>query len=192
MRKIGIDLDDILLDFNGALVKFYNAKHGTNYTKDGMTSFFLEDNWGISGEQLQEELNEFYSSSYHKDADPIVGSIEAIAELAKDNELYIVTASPQIIEAEIRVWLGRHYTADFKHIHFTRKTPFDESIQNKKDACTGLGIEVFIDDALHNAENIALCGIPVFLLDSPWNQGPVEPPIRRVYSWYEIVAALKN
>jgi uncharacterized HAD superfamily protein len=50
-----------------------------------------------------------------------------------------------------------------------------------------LGIEVFIDDSLHNAEDIASIGIPVYLLDAPWNQGETGQLIKRVYSWKEII-----
>jgi len=53
-----------------------------------------------------------------------------------------------------------------------------------------IGAAVFIEDALHNANKMAEAGIPVLLVDTPWNQVSLEPGIYRVYSWSEIVAKL--
>jgi uncharacterized HAD superfamily protein len=40
-----------------------------------------------------------------------------------------------------------------------------------------------VEDAIHNAEDIAASGIPVLLFDAPWNKGWSGDGAIRVYSW---------
>ena len=190
MKIIGIDLDDILLNFNDAFVKFHNEKYGTSHTRKNVTDFHLENVWDISREEMLKRLDAFYTSDHHKNAQPIEGAIEAINKLAKENELHVITASPEDMKKEIIAWLGTHFQGKFKNVHFVNKSIFGTSMKNKSEVCKELGIEVFVDDALHNAEDIAQLGVPVFLLDTPWNQGEVKPPIARVHSWDEIMQRL--
>jgi uncharacterized HAD superfamily protein len=191
MKVIGIDLDDTLLNLSGTFIEFHNSKYGTAYAREEAISPFFEEVWDITKEDVFKRLHEFYNSEHYLGAEPVKGAPEAIARLAETNELYIVTASPEEIKDRVEVWLGKHFTNKFKGIHFIKKSIFDENIRNKKDVCEELGIEVFIDDALHNAEDISSAGIPVFLLDAPWNQKPINSTlVTRVHSWDDIVIKL--
>ncbi len=191
MKIIGIDLDDTLLNLNGTFIKFLNLNYDTAYARENLTSPFFEESFDITKEDVLKRLHEFYNSEHHAEAEPIEGAPEALARLAEANELHIVTASPEEMKDRIEAWLGKNFTNRFKGIHFTRKSIFDNSVRNKKDICAELGIEVFIDDALHNAEDISSAGIPVFLLDSPWNQKSINSPlVTRVHSWDDIINKL--
>jgi len=182
MKNIGVDLDDVLLDFNGAFIEFHNTNYGTNQKRENVTSFYLEKVWNISIEEIYKRLNDFYHSDHHKNAKPVEGAIEGIRELSKHHTIHIITASPEEMRKEISDWLQTHFQDHIHAIHFVRKTAFDTNIINKKIICQELGIEIFIDDALHNAEDVSSLGIPVLLLDTPWNQGEVKSPIVRVFS----------
>jgi len=187
MRKnIGLDLDDVLLNFNDSFLDFHNNEYGTNYKREDITSYYIEDFWKIEVKEIQRRLGEFYKSVFHKNATPISGAVEVVARLSREHNLHIVTASPEEIKEEVEDWLSKHFGKRFSSISFTRKTPFDKSVLSKKKFCEDLKVDIFVDDALHNAEEIASLGIPVLLLDTPWNQGIVGPPIKRVYSWQEI------
>ncbi len=190
MKKIGIDLDDILLDFNGAFIEYHNSKYGTTLKKENTTTFFLEEILDIPREEAMLRLRDFYLSSHHEEAAPIDGAVEALVDLARTNKLLIISASPEEIRIRIESWLKKHFINTFESIHFTRKMSTDTHSLKKSEVCQSLGIDVFVDDALHNAENIAECGIPVLLLDRPWNQGEVPKLVTRVYSWSEIVKKL--
>ncbi|MFH1473227.1 MAG: hypothetical protein ABIF06_02345 [bacterium] len=187
MKIIGLDLDDVLLNFNDAFLEFHNHNYNTNHRRKDIKSYYQEDFWEIKKQEIQKRLNEFYYSLFHKNASPVEGAVEAIAELSKNNTLHIITASPQEIEKEIKHWLKQHFKNNFDSVHFARKSIFDKDVKSKKDFCKNLKIEVFVDDALHNAEDVASIGIPVFLFDTPWNQGELKPLITRVYSWGEII-----
>ncbi|MBX4181736.1 hypothetical protein KW807_02635 [Candidatus Parcubacteria bacterium] len=190
MKIIGVDLDDTLLDSYGAFVNFHNDHYGTSHKWEDISTFFIEDIWGITTDDVHRRFEQFYKTDYHRDAKVIDGAIEAITELAKHNKLHILTASPGDMKEEIETWLKKHFEDKFSSIHFMKKNIFD-SRRSKKDVCKELGIEVFIDDALHNAEDIAAGGIPVYLLDNPWNQGETGPLIKRVHSWKEVLKDLE-
>jgi len=192
VKTIGIDFDDILLNFIDAFIDFHNLHYGTASKREHMTTYYLEKIWNITPEELQNRLHAFYRSDHHKNALPVAGAIEAITTLSKDHSIYIITASPEDVNIQIETWIGKHFTNRFDGIHYVRKTSFDKNIRKKREVCEELNIEVYIDDAIHNAEDVASLGIPVLLLDAPWNQGDVALPIRRIYSWSEIIELLSK
>ncbi len=189
MKTIGIDLDDVLLNFNDSFLDFHNEVYGTAYERKDITQFDVEDLFGLTVEELKARLAKFYETDYHKNALPIEGAVWAIGELAQKHKLIIITSSPETAKEQILLWLDKHFGNAFQDIHFTKKHMFDER-RNKGEMCQEPGIEVFIDEALHNAEDIAAVGIPVYLPDVPWNQGETGPLVKRVYSWKEIVDEL--
>jgi uncharacterized HAD superfamily protein len=52
MKVIGIDLDDVLLNFNDAFLDFHNSTYSTSNKREDITSFYLEEIWGISKEEI--------------------------------------------------------------------------------------------------------------------------------------------
>lgn len=191
MKKIGIDLDDVLLNFNDPFLNFHNENFGTTYRREDITNFNVEEIWGIPTETLRDRLSQFYDTHHHESAPPIEGAVEAIKELSKNNKLYIITSSPQTAEGKIRIWLKKHFGEAFEEIHFTKKDISSER-RNKGEMCRELGLELFIDDHPDNAEKISAIGIPVYLFDTPWNQGEVGPLVKRVRTWSEIVEDLNK
>ncbi len=193
MKTIGVDLDDVLLNFNDSFLRFHNENYGTNFERKDVTQFEVEKLWSITALELQERFQKFYGSDQHKNAEPVEGAIDAIEELAKNNKLVIITSSPQSVEKSVREWLKNHFKDKFEDIHFTKKSTFDhDKRRNKGEMCQELGIDVFIDDHPDNAESISACGIPVYLIDTPWNQYEAGPLVKRVYSWKEIVDDLNG
>lgn len=191
MKTIGVDLDDVLLNFNDSFLLFYNENYGTTYARADVTHYHVEKIWDVDQELLQERLHDFYHSEHYKNVQPVVGAIEAISKLAENNKLHIITSSPKDVKEKIHIWLETHFGESFETIHFTRKSRFDQR-RDKGEMCVELGINVFIDDHPDNALAIAQKGIPVYLLDTPWNQGEMGPLVKRVYSWSEILSELGN
>ncbi len=56
----------------------------------------------------------------------------------------------------------------------------------KSSICRRIKADIFIDDALHNVEDVAQAGIRTLLFDQPWNRVEIPPGIIRVRSWAEI------
>lgn len=190
--RIGIDLDDVLLDFGNAFLEFHNARYSTSQKREDMNTFFMEKIWNITQEEVNQRIADFYLSEAHSKAGPVAGAIEAINILRKNHELFVVTAKPLSIKSVVDTWMLKYFPNVFKAIFFTRVDRADKNPRKKSDICKELQISVFIDDALHNAEDLAASNIRVFLLDCPWNQGELPPLVKRVHKWGEIVEQIEN
>lgn len=185
-----MDFDDVLFDFNGAIHPYHNSLYGTNLDKEHITSFALEDFWACSVEEKDKRVCDFYQSTEHQDTPPVPGSIEGVKSLKQKHQLYIVTARPEQFKHFALEWLSKYFPNMFEEIHCTNQYLGIGPKRTKGEVCKELGLDVFVEDALHNADDIANCGIPVLLFNTTWNQAEVKPPIIRVNSWDEIVKAL--
>ncbi len=189
-KIIGIDLDDVLLDFNGALCIFHNVQYGTSLTREQIFSFHLEKVWGCTKDEAKRRIVEFYHTDFHRDASPIQGATEAIQELSRNNSLIIITGKPERLQTATTHWLDRYFPRSFDGLYFTNQFLGDDIKRTKAELCSDLGIEVFIDDSIAYTRDIASKGVRAFLFDAPWNQGELSPLVTRVYSWKGVLEKL--
>lgn len=191
-RLIGFDLDDIIFNFMGGLVQWHNDVHGTTHTREDYFSFDLHEVWKCDGETARDRVWDFYHSDHHHNVVPIEGSIETLKKIKEDYRLVIITARPQEMEVPIRAWLDQYFEGVFDDVIFTNHFHGVGEKRSKSSVCLELGVAVFVEDALHNAYDVVAIGIPVLLLDTPWNQEEIAAPITRVYSWEDIAMKIKE
>ncbi len=194
-KRIGIDFDDVLFSCNEMLLPFHNNRYGTNHVKDNVGTYYLHDLWKCTREEAYARVIEFYNSKEHDSMKPIEGAVDAINQLSKRYELFIITARPPEAE-EVTKKLLKHFQTDknkswnmiFKKLHFTGTVDGKNHIITKAEVCKNENIDIFIDDHINNVINVSLTGIPSILLDQPWNKDEVLPNnVKRLYSWEEIV-----
>ena len=186
--KIGLDFDDVLINFNNGLALFHNRYYGTSYAREHITKFQFTDLWKCSADEALRRMREFVRSPHHREVTPIEGAVDAIATLEKFCDLFIITARDEVIQHQTTSLLGTHFTVEsFKEIHFLHRNDVNV-LGTKGDTCLRLGVELLVEDALHNALDVANVGTRVLLLDTPWNQDDnLHPLIKRVFSWEEVV-----
>lgn len=194
-KRVGIDFDDVLFYCNENLIPFHNNRYGTNHVKDNDGTYFLHDLWKCTRDEAYERILEFYNSEEHEAMKPIEGAVEAIHQLSKKYELFIITARPPEAE-EVTKKLLKHFQTDeidsldkiFKKLHFTGTVTGNNHKITKAEVCKNESIDIFIDDHISNIISVALTGVPSILLDQPWNKDEVIPNnVKRLYSWEEIV-----
>lgn len=188
--KIGIDFDDVLFDFNRNYVDHHNRLYGTDMTRDRITNYMMEEVWNMPIEDIFPRIQNFYTSSDHDTTLPLQGAQEALRKLAEHYHIAIITSRPDSVKDKTRAWLDMHFSDLVDEIHFTNQFMGTGPKRTKADVCKELGIEIFIEDAPTYANNISKAGIPVLLLDAPWNQQVSGDLITRVYSWDEITQSL--
>ncbi len=192
-RKIGFDLDDVLMNFSDALRFHLNILLNKNHERSDMTSFRIENVYGITGEEMRKIIDNFYLHDDHINAEPMEGAVESIKNLAEKNILYIVTAKPDHLEKITLDWVNKYFPGMFKEIHFANHFNNLKKKRMKSQICTENGIEIFVDDALDNSLDLANKGIPVLMPDRPWNQTTALPKlVTRVHTWEEIIMKLDN
>jgi uncharacterized protein len=189
---IGFDLDDVLFNLMDPLCQWHNWAHDTSHTRDDYSSFDLHKVWMCEGAEARSRVWNFYQSEQYRRAFPVEGAIDALREIKKDFSCVIVTARPESMEEETRAWLDVHFPGVFDEVCFTNHFHGDGIKRSKSSVCLELGVSIFIEDALHNAHDIAGAGIPVLLFDTPWNKEEVPPPIIRVSSWEEIIEHIRD
>lgn len=187
--KIGIDFDDILIDCNESVARYHNRVYGTSYKRGDMTTWHLHDIWMCSKEEAIRRVYEWYDSEEHLETLPIKGAIEAIAELSRFYELYIITSRPESAKNVTEILINRYFGDNFSGLHFTSHF---ESIgrRTKSEVCLELGTPILIEDSPVHAEEVANNGIIVLLLDAPWNKDLSLGNVFRVFSWKEIIRFL--
>jgi uncharacterized HAD superfamily protein len=195
MKKpvLGLDFDDVLMDFRSTLDEYHNEKHGTNLTREGAVSYSLPDSWDCSEDEAAKRVVGFYESDHHHAALPVDMAQEAITKLARKHDFVIITSRPEFIKDRTLEWLEKNYPNTFQNICFTNLYLGEAGAKKrtKAEVCAEYGVKVFVDDNLDNAQDVAEKGFSVLLLDKPWNQvTDLHPNITRVYSWDDIVRVL--
>lgn len=186
-KRYGFDLDDVILNFMESFRGFHNENYGTNHELEDYTDFYLENILGCTKEEIVKRVEVFYNSHEHKNANPVKGAVEVLKKLSDKYELIIITAKPEELREQTIAWLNIHLPNIFSDVVFTNHFQGEGPKRNKGDVCLELGIEAFVDDAIHNAENVASVGIPVLLLDTPWNRKFEETEfVKRVQNWEQI------
>jgi uncharacterized HAD superfamily protein len=188
---IGFDLDDVLMDFRKSLHSYHNRRYSTNHQYQDCREN-LSVIWNCDETEAVRRVFEFYYSAEHWDTLPVIGAVKGITQLSEGHNLFIVTAKSEEFKDQTQAWLDKYFPAKFNGLFFTNQYHGHGSKRTKGEVCQELGLQLFIDDSLHNVEDVAGYGIPALLFDAPWNQGEVTPPIIRVYSWDEIVAVLSH
>lgn len=190
---IGIDIDEVLAELIVDILKFYNKKDNTNIEKKDVFHFDFKYIWKLSNEETSNRFYEFFRSENFSKIQPLKGSIEGIQELAKKHELHLITARPDDIKETTLSWIKTHYPTVFKEIHFTNH--WGNGVGNPKtkgEICKELNIDLMIEDCLEYALSITSKGIPVILMDQPWNQtNDSFKDIKRVNSWDEAIKEVK-
>src|SRR3989338_2914255 len=190
-RIIGVDFDDVLMDFSPTLYTYHNMCAGTSFERKHAISFNLWEVWGGTPEQAKQRVLDFYETEIHWEAPPVEDSQFGIALLKKNHSLVIITSRPIEHESKVTSWLDRHFPNLFDHVFFTNLFHGENKKILKSEACKSLNVDVFIDDHIENTLDVAENGTDAFLFDSPWNQNfPKHPKITRVHGWKDIVSRL--
>ena len=191
MKRIGIDFDDILFDFNHKYCQFHNERYGTNLCFDDIYTYDMCVVWNIDWDEVLRRVDEFISSQMHDEVSPVSGSVETIKQLSNIYEIHLITSREEKFKDKTLNWLNKHFFNIFNKIHFTNSFGKNKNKKMKSEVCIENGIELMIEDAPVHAKDLAEMGIEVLLLDKPWNRVDTHPLVKRVYDWKEIEKILK-
>ena len=182
MPRIGVDLDDTVIEFVAGLILFHNEKYGHAHERNQFTNWNIHETWGCTEEEGTRRIVEFYHSDHHQEIGAVPGALEALLTLSVDYDLVVITARDAIRAPLVLPLIERHFGSIFSDVHFLGHQ------MSKGDKCAELGVRFLVDDALHNAHSVGEKGIPVFLMNQPWNQGTLPRNTIRTANWQEVIA----
>jgi len=180
--RIGIDIDGTITTPFYWLA-FFNEKLGTSLTEKDIRHYDHHLDFGLSLAEFQ-SLRKTYLKEIHQLALPRPGAKEFVNRLFFENDQsFIITAREKSLAPLTQFWLKKE---DFLYNNLytlgsTRKTTLARS----------LDIEVFFEDRLETALEMAEAGIPTILFDTPYNQAPPAAGIHRVTTWPQAYEAFK-
>ncbi len=184
--KIGIDLDEVIVEFARGYLKLYNLKYKKNILFENIFSYNLWESLGISKEEVVQLADEYYNLEDFENIEFVKDAKKVLQKISKNNKLFIITSRPVKIKEKTEAFLKKNfpfinfeviYSGDF----------FNEQGKTKADLCAEKKLDVFIEDGKEYALECGKRGIRVFLLDKPWNRDVTNENIIRVYNWKEIL-----
>lgn len=173
--RIGIDLDGVVVDSIPRWVEVFNRESGQTYPPGA-----LIDTYGTPHDAALSDRHELEMLIAPP---PMTGAREALAALSTaGHELIVVTARSPRLRRLTEAWLD-YYSIHVDALHFLEGG-------NKGAVAAAERLNLFVEDAPHNAIAIAGAGVPVLLFDAPYNQQVAGSHIRRAHGWTDIMAQL--
>ncbi len=194
LELIAVDIDELLAYTMQPIAEFANARYGTNLQREHIFDYSLSRVFGKSEEEVDELLDEFDKSEEIKNVGLVPGAKKGIEILARQYKLVAVTSREESTHQLTRNWLDKNFPDKFSALYMTNNRITKGERRSKADVCLKIGAGLLLEDALHHAKDCAQKGIPILLLDCPWNQTREQLPDRltRVYSWTQIVRHIKQ
>jgi len=112
MKRIAIDMDEVMADFTTKFLKQFNEQCGDNLTAEQLHGFKLRE---LRPEKLPEIKRILSDPHYFRDLAVMPHSQEVVRELSERYEIFITTAAmefPSSFTAKYE-WLKEHF--DFLH-----------------------------------------------------------------------------
>jgi 5'(3')-deoxyribonucleotidase len=175
---IAVDMDDVVLDFVGGVVRAVNTEYGTNLTVRDVT------NW-----ELAEVLDPIIGRSWWAwlrdrewlwaNFDAVPGAIGGVDTLRRRGHyMELVTSKPEWAEHNVWKWIGKWRPA------FNRVT-----IVGSKDRKVDFtDAELLVDDKPSNCIEFITAGRQAILMNMPHNAGFLGLP--RVHSWPSLIRVI--
>lgn len=175
---IGVDMDDVLVEYVRSFLNFNNERNKTNLS--------FEDFTNIS--KSVDKDNSFFRSDFFKKMEICKDAAKVIKKLAEKNNLFIVTARQAEWKDSTEKFVNENFPNCFRGIFFAGD--IHKTGKKKEDIYDGM--DVIIEDNRNHAFECAKKGMKVFLIDKPWNKNLEHDNIIRVSNWKEIDFNFEN
>ena len=189
--KIGIDIDNVISNFNDELLKEY-LKHDKELRNTGIINKDVFIRYGMF-DWTEKEETEFYKNSIERIAiklKPIHRATETIKKLKEDgNEIIIISGrnngeynNPYNLTEE---WLAK-YNIVYDKLILTNAYNKEE----KANVCKENNIDIMIEDSTQTAVNIEKVGTKVLFMNTRYNKN--NENFEKVSNWKEIYSKISK
>lgn len=175
--RVGVDIDGVLADSLPLWVQELNRFFNKNKLVEEVHLYDLTRTFNVS----PAEINEFIKlkGRFMMSAPcPMPGAAQYLNLIKRHHLIYIITARKEKYRQETESWLRRHDMV-YDELFLTGS-------YNKAEICLKNKLDVMIEDTLEVGLELNTAGIPVILLDAPYNRRELPESICRSYSWDEI------
>ena len=189
--RIGVDIDDVLVDALPHFVAAFNARFGKAVPLE-------QAGWDIlrAFPEIPPAARRAFWATLEREGFLFrrpVGpeAAEAVRRLRDlGHDLFLVTGRLPWHRAPTLQWLAGQGLGD-AFADLLIKQPRLPREKHKREAAATLRLEAFVEDERRTAEALLTLPLPVFLLDRPWNQGAALAGLTRVRTWAEILSCFE-
>lgn len=173
---IGIDIDEVLSETLDYVLAYHKYQiNGLPLKREDMVDYYIPNVPGFSHIEKQDAVRFFTDGMLDPDRgeglQPVEGARAILEkEKAKGHRLIAITARGPLVQEATMRWIKQYYGELFDEVVFCNYHDPSHPQFTKQEVCHRLGVEIMVDDNLHYARDLAKAGIPVYLLDRPWNQ----------------------
>jgi 5'(3')-deoxyribonucleotidase len=174
-----VDIDNVLAYAEREVQRIYKELTNQPWPRD-----FYASAGGLNSSRIDRDLIEYIFDYFHDTSIPMLsvmpGARIALEILSYRYRIIIITARRPSSRQQTVTWLETH------------RIPYDELYLTDEKALVSEEITLAIDDHPEHALGYSQEGIPVFLMDQPWNQGVELPLVTRVTGWDALVHHLNT
>jgi len=164
--KIGIDLDNIVLDTFPSFLKYHNENYGTTFSLKDITNYHIwEIGIGRNREEAVGYMSDFFESV--EDIPFVEGAEESIQKLMNENKIYFITSRAGSHKFGAIKFIRDKYPDLTDRLIFSGD--FSGNGKSKAEICQGLGIKSYVEDHYDFLLPFKEKGINSLLLKYPWN-----------------------
>lgn len=185
--RIGIDIDNVISNFNDVLLKEF-LKHDKELRNTGIINENADYITRGMFDWTKEEIKEFYTNNIERIAsnldviDEAPYYINKLKELG--NTIYIITgrdngeySNPYDMTKE---WLDKN---NIKYDKLILTNSYKNNEHGKTEKCIENNIDIMIADSVHICQDCIDNGVNTIIMDTLYNRNL---NIKRVYNWREI------
>jgi len=199
MKKIYVDFDDVLCETARTLLKIAATEFGKKVDYEALTAFDPAKVLHIDADQVETLLEIAHTPSQLMSNELTHHAPAALSELnRKGYEIHIVTGRPPQTQRASCEWLVR-YQIPFHDVHFVNKyardtKDYDHPQVVSMNQIAQMNFTLAIEDSAEMAVHLAdQMGIPVYLMDRPWNRWLTRNGnIFRCKNWMDILAKVNG
>lgn len=195
---IYVDLDDVLAETIEPLIALLERHFGRSVPVEDVREFDLGVSFGLSPSELDELMQHIHQPDELAGFAPKPGAADTLAAWTRrGHAISVMTGRPPSTASISREWLERHAMphANLACVDKYGRPDFVASQEPllRLDALGEFGFVLAVEDSAEMATHLAAqCGVPVALIDRPWNRelGPLANDtakrIVRCRGWAEV------
>ncbi|MFC4738130.1 hypothetical protein ACFO4L_16285 [Bacillus daqingensis] len=172
--RFGIDIDGTVTH-PGTFLPHLNKHFNKNLTLDDLTEYDLTGVLGVTEAEFWKWMQKHESTLYRQSvlADQ---ALETLNNWNRQVELFYISARPDYLYHVTEEWFER-LNVPYDHIELLGQHDKIEAVREHQ-------VDTFFEDKHDNAVNIAEeFGIPVILMDTPYNQKAIPDNVHRAKDW---------
>lgn len=174
---IGIDIDGTVTS-PSSIVPLMNESFGRDLRYEDCYEYNLANVYNITDEEFDKWLDQHGERLY--DEAPVHGNADHILRTWHPQFRLVYISAREDRHRDVTInWFSR-YNIPFHEVDLVGS-------HDKLSAAKKWGVDLFLEDRKENALQLSeALQIPVFLFDTPYNQGELPSLVHRVTSWDEV------